>query len=210
MVSTKTNLTATQTSNRNTAIGLRIVYVPGLGDSYDPVRRVCLRIWQWYGARVTMVPMHWHSDEAYAQKRARLEAVIDDHAAERIVLLGESAGGSMVLAVYADQADRLAGVATLCGKNTRADQVGQAVYERNPAFYDAMQAVEAATPHLSAEQQRRFLSVVPWFDETVPVHETLLPGCRRLTLPAIGHVPAILLMLTLYAPLIVRHLRHRA
>lgn len=156
-----------------------------------------------YGVRVTMVPMRWQSDETYGDKRARVEEAIRKTAGEKVVVMGESAGGSMALAIYARHADTLAGLVTLCGKNTRPDTVSPDIYKRNPAFRDSMYEAEAAATALSMSDRWKFVSVVPWHDPTVPVAQTLLPGCQKMILPAVGHLLSILAMLTLYAPLIV-------
>ena len=185
-----------------------IIYLPGLGDKYDPIRRACLWVWRLYGGRVTMVPMRWASDESYHDKLARVEEVMLGRADERIVVMGESAGGSVALTLYAWHLKSVTGLATLCGKNTRPDTVSPGIYARNPAFWDSMRAAEAAVSELPSAARRRFVSVVPWYDPTVPVVETLLPGCRKMTVPAIGHLFSILAMLTLYAPFIVHRVKN--
>lgn len=156
-----------------------------------------------YGVRVTMVPMRWMSDEAYGDKRARVEEIIHKSSDEKIVLMGESAGGSMALTLYAEHVNTLVGLVTLCGKNTRSDNVSSYLYRRNPAFQDSMHRAEVVAIGLSRADRRRFVSVVPWYDPTVPVAQTLLPGCQKMTLPAVGHLFSIFAMLTIYAPLIV-------
>jgi pimeloyl-ACP methyl ester carboxylesterase len=182
---------------------LHIIYTPGLGDRYDPARRACLKLWRLYGARVTMVPMRWRSDETYADKRARVETLLGSESDEKVVLMGESAGGSVALALYAQYADSVAGAMTLCGKNTRSDNVASYLYTRNPAFRDSMRRAESVVDGLSQKQRQKFVSVVPWYDPTVPVQQTLIPGCQKMSLPAVGHLLSILAMLTIYAPLIV-------
>lgn len=179
------------------------MYLPGLGDRYDPIRRACLRVWRLYGVKTTMVSMSWRSDETYAAKRARVETALDKLIGERVVLIGESAGGSMALSIYGESHKRFTGVMTLCGKNTRSDNVQPNLYTRNPAFRESMRRVEVVARDMKLAQRRRFVSVVPFYDPTVPVAQTLLPDCRKLTLPAIGHVGSILAMLTIYAPIIV-------
>lgn len=186
---------------------IHIIYTPGLGDRYDPIRRACLGVWRMYGVRVTMVPMRWMSDEAYGDKRDRVEEAIHNSSDEKVILMGESAGGSMALALYAEHVDTLAGLVTLCGKNTRSDNVSPYLYRRNPAFQDSMHRAEAVAIGLSMADRRRFVSVVPWYDPTVPVAQTLLPGCQKMTLPAVGHIVSILAMLTIYAPLVVRRIK---
>lgn len=155
-----------------------------------------------------MVPMRWASNESYHDKLARVEEVMLGRADERIVLMGESAGGSVALTLYARHLKSVAGLATLCGKNTRPDTLSSGIYARNPAFRDSMHGAEVAASELPAAARRRFVSVVPWYDPTVPVAETLIPGCRKMTVPAVGHLFSILAMLTLYAPFIVRRVKN--
>lgn len=179
-----------------------IIYTPGLGDRYDPLRRACLWLWRLYGVRVTMVPMRWTSDEKYTDKRARVEKMLANATSERVVLMGESAGGSIALNMYAAHADTVAGALTLCGKNTRSDNVASRIYARNPAFRDSMLQAEISVRGLSKIQRSKFVSIVPFYDPTVPVQQTLIPDCQKMTLPAVGHLFSILAMLTLYAPII--------
>lgn len=181
-----------------------IIYTPGLGDRYDPLRRACLWLWRLYGVRVTMVPMRWTSDENYTDKRARVEELLTDAPSERIVLMGESAGGSIALSLYAAHADAAAGAMTLCGKNTRSDNVSARIYARNPAFRDSMLQAESSVLSLGKTQRTKFVSVVPFYDPTVPVQQTLIPGGQKMTLPVAGHLLSILAMLTIYAPFVVR------
>lgn len=186
---------------------IHIIYIPGLGDRYDPIRRTCLRLWRFYGVRVTMVPMRWTSSETYPDKRARVEEIMHLHAGEKVLLMGESAGGSMALATYAKHTDVLAGLVTLCGKNTHPDNVSPGIYRRNPAFRDSMLQAEAAAAQLPRAERGNFVSVVPWYDPVVPVSDTMLPDCQKVTLPAVGHLVSILCMLTVFAPIIVHRMK---
>lgn len=185
---------------------LHIIYLPGLGDRYDPIRRACLKAWRLYGVKTTMVSMSWRSDETYVAKRARVETALDKLAGERVVLIGESAGGSIALSIYGESHKKFTGVMTLCGKNTRSDNVQPALYTRNPAFRESMHRVEAVVRDMSLAQRRRFISVVPWYDPIVPIQQTLISNCQKMSLPIVGHLLSIFAMLTIYAPFIL----HRA
>jgi len=180
-----------------------IIYLPGLGDRYDPMRRFFLSAWSLYGVRVTMIPMRWSSDESYDAKRARVLSALDMFDNERVVLMGESAGGSMAVSVFAAQPGAVATTVTLCGKNTRSDNVSPRIYTHNPAFRESMQQAEMLVKNLQPKQSKQFVSIVPLYDPTVPVAETLIPGCQKMTLPLVGHLAAILAMLTIFAPLVV-------
>ncbi len=186
---------------------LHILYLSGFGNNYDPFRLRWLKRWRFRGVTVELVPMQWEGNETFEQKIIRIDKGIDRAAGKRIVLLGESAGGSMAVHMYARRPDDLHKVLTLCGKNRYPETVSQTYYERSPAFRVSMERLNASIDLLSDEQCCDFVSIHPLYDPTVPVKETLLPSCRRVRLPVIGHALTIGLGLTLLAPVIVHAVR---
>jgi hypothetical protein len=183
-----------------------LIYVPGLGDHYDPLRRFLLWFWQVYGVKTMLVPMCWRSHESYYDKRARLQNTVDDmhDKGYDITLIGESAGGSMALNAYATRSPKLFRVMTICGKNTQASSVSASLYRKNSAFNDSVLGAEKAVNQLTIEQRHAFISVHPIIDHKVPVRETLIPDCQEVTLWSIGHLATILFSLTVVSWLMVR------
>src|SRR5664279_3808255 len=175
-----------------------IIYVSGLGDRYDGLRRRCLAGWRLFGVRVVFVPMRWANNEDYAKKYQRLTGAIDNElrAGQQVTLCGESAGGSMVLIALANYGDKLYRAMTLCGKNNSPEIVSPDVYRKNPAFKQAMYAVPAAVAKLSGQQLNNFISVHAVADYVVPVPESIVPGGQSKTLPMIGHGATALMALT--------------
>lgn len=149
--------------------------------------------------------MKWNKG-TFEQKMADIDRAIDRARGKRVVLIGESAGGSMVIHAYARR-DDIAKVMTICGKNTHPESVDPKYYDDSTAFETSMELLNESLDSLSAEQTSRFVSIHPLYDPLLPVHSTLLPGCRRVWLFAVGHKPAILLALTLFAPIVVRAAR---
>lgn len=74
-----------------------IIYISGLGDRYDGLRRFCLRLWKYPGITTELAPMTWADSGSYDEKFARVVSAIDQVKGKRIVLFGESAGGSMAV-----------------------------------------------------------------------------------------------------------------
>lgn len=183
---------------------IHIIYVSGLGDGYDGLRRFCLRLWRYRNVTTELVSMAWADGKSYDEKYERLSKTIDDAAGKRIVLIGESAGGSMVVNMYAARAGDLYRVVTICGKNQGMHGVSPRYYQKNPAFRESMYATEKSIASLSEPQLRAFISVTPLFDPTVPIADTLLPGCQHVKLFAAGHFIPITLALTIYSWKIVR------
>lgn len=183
-----------------------IIYVPGLGDGYDPIRRFLLGFWRIYNVDVQMIPSGWSGTEPYENKVHRIQEAIANACGhgKRVVLIGESAGGSLALNVYASEPEKVSKVLTLCGKNTGPEKVSPRYYRKNPAFREAMQEVESSILKLTKAQRGRFVSVYPLFDPTVPVAETFIPDCQKVRIWSVGHLASVFIALTLASPLVVR------
>ena len=187
---------------------IHIIYLSGFGGQYDNFRLWALRRWRFRDVSVELVSMKWES-ETFLQKIARVDQAIDRARGKRIVLIGESAGGSMAVHIYARRPDELYKVMTICGKNSHPETVGQEYYDRSAAFRDSMVSLDKSINELTNNQRKQFVSIYPFYDETVPVRETLLPDCRRVRLWSIGHLPTIALAITLFSPILVRMARRK-
>lgn len=183
---------------------LHIIYVPGFGEVYDAGRRILLNGWRIFGATTEFVPMNWNGPETYHQKLHRVNRAIDNAAGKRIVVIGESAGGSIALPIYATRHNELHKVMTICGKNSSAANVAPHFYRKHSAFADAMQHTDNVVDQLDAKQLRNLVVFYPLFDEIIPYKETALPGSRVVRLASIGHFLTISLCLTLFSGYIVR------
>lgn len=180
-------------SNRTDTI--YVIYVPGLGDRYDVVRRVALWTWRFHvrKIRVLFVPMNWSdSVDTYETKVRRIAETISKlPASSRIILIGESAGGAMVLSNWIEDR-RVDTIVTVAGKNRGWDGVGERTYVKNPAFREAMKAVEAALPQSSNASRSRVVTVYSPYDTTVPPEDTMIPNAQEITIEARGHLMMIL------------------
>lgn len=183
---------------------IHIIYLSGFGTQYDAVRQRALRLWCFRGVTVELVPLRWESEESFGQKQARVDRAIDAKKDRRVVILGESAGGSMAVHVYARRAATLHKVMTICGKNAHPETVSESYYKRSPAFRESMRQLPHSTSLLTKKQTQDFVSIHPFYDPVVPVRETLLPGCKQVRLFAAGHLLVIACALTIFAPIIVR------
>ncbi|MCA9180530.1 MAG: alpha/beta hydrolase, partial [Planctomycetales bacterium] len=137
---------------------MQYIYIPGLGDNYDRYRASGLRDWskRRKGVTAELVPMRWSDrSETYGQKFARVEAAIaavsED---EAITLVGESAGGSMALAIFHKHATRISRCVTVCGKNRGADTLGAIYRQRTPTFFESVERTDAIIPKLSEDELR--------------------------------------------------------
>jgi pimeloyl-ACP methyl ester carboxylesterase len=184
---------------------IHILYISGLGDNYDKFRLRALKLWRFHGVSIELVPMTWHSG-TFEQKLARIDQAIDRAKNKRVVLIGESGGGTMVVHTYARR-DDIYKAMTLCGKNTNPEGVSPVYYRNNPAFKTSLDHLNASLAKLTDEKRGRFVSIHPIVDPVVPVRDTLLPGCKQITLLMYGHLIVIALGITIFSPILVRAAR---
>lgn len=183
---------------------LHIIYIPGFGDKYDWGRRALLHCWRILGVTTEFVPMRWNGRESYDEKLAHVNEAIDRASGQRIVLIGESAGGSVVLPIYAKRHDELYKVMTICGKNNNAASVAPKLYATHIAFQEAMRSTESVNAQLSSDLRKNFIVFYPLYDEVIPLSETIVPGGQLIRLISVGHFLTIFLALTLFSSYIVR------
>lgn len=186
------------------SVATHIIYISGFGDGYDSVRRRLLSKWRYDGVTVELLPMSWKSDETFEQKMTRIERVIDHATGTRIVLIGESASGSMVVHAYARRSADIAKVITICGKNAQPQNVMPRYYAKYPVFRDSMDRLDESIARLDDTARRRFVSIHPLYDPVVSVRDMLLPGCREVTIWAMGHLFVIFLILTVWSGKVIR------
>ena len=185
---------------------IHIFYIPGLGDNYDRYRKSVIRSWRKSSTQVTLIPMNWRDrDETYEQKLRRIQSEIRKSSAERIVLVGESAGGAMAVNEGLRSGTKVNKVITLCGKNIRSDRLAPSLALHNPAFKDALIASDRAVASMDADKDgRRFSVFYSPFDPMIWLKDTKLPGATMLKLPTSGHFFSIVFAITVLKRRIVK------
>jgi pimeloyl-ACP methyl ester carboxylesterase len=183
-----------------------ILYLSGFGDHYDWIRRFTLGFWKLYGVNVRLIPTSWSNQENYEEKFKRITNAIDaiDTKTTKVVLIGESAGGSLAINVFARRKEKIHKTITICGKNSGPDSVAPHYYKRNPTFRNSMNDLNKSVAALSKQDRRRVVSIYPLYDSIVPIRETLIPDCKQIRLPIIGHLFTIFFTLTFGAYFIAK------
>lgn len=183
---------------------IHIIYLSGFGDGYDSFRRLALAGWRLLGVTTELVPMRWNTIERYDDKIARINTKIQSVDKDvRIVIIGESAGGSMLLPVLRHHSDRISTAISLCGKNHDAQKVADRYYQKHVAFRPAMKAADEALAGMDNTLRQRLVVAYPLFDEVIPFDESYIPDCKTIRIPSIGHLTSIFLSLTIFSPLLI-------
>lgn len=183
---------------------LHIIYVSGFGSRYDSVRHFLLRFWRLYGVNAELASMRWNDGSSYETKMDLLNRLLDKNRDKKVVLIGESAGASIVINAYANRTADIHRAMTLCGKNRGAKTVASRFYSKSPAFKDSIYAADINTEKLSKSQRANITSIYSLYDSVIPTHESITPGSREVRLWAFGHLTSILLGLSLFSFILVR------
>lgn len=173
-----------------------IVYVPGLGDGYHRLRAAALGWWKVWGANVVPVKIDWYDGHDIDQKMSLIKQAIDTIPPQhRVVLIGESAGAALALhtSVISDRIDR---VITLCGVARPTTPISAALRRKAPALDQAVNT-------LPEQYEVEVHSIRAAIDGVVGPRYSSVLGARRHVVWFVGHLPTIVLCLTILAPYMV-------
>jgi len=186
---------------------IHIIYIPGLGDSYDSLRSRALKAWPYlYKISTELVPMSWSSEPELQPKLQRVEAAIRRAEVDgnKVVLIGESAGAAIALKVYADGAD-LHKLITICGVANPKIRIGESFAHRAPALPKVVDDLRMTNLPKNTNVLHSYRAV---YDEVISASNTIAPGARVHTLWSLGHLITITFCLTIFSLLIVRTVKH--
>lgn len=182
-----------------------IIYIPGLGDGYDGLRRAGLLTWQLWGVSTELVPMKWYGGGDLATRCAMVAAAIDraQRRGRRVILVGESAGASLAINVASRRSD-IHGLMTICGiVNSRAE-VSSTIRKKSPAFNQSLAQLEHDIRELDLA---KVCNVRAGVDSIVPKRSSVIPGATQRIIWSVGHVTTVALCLSVYGGLLVRFAR---
>ena len=178
-----------------------IIYIPGLGDHYDAGRSTALKFWRLFGVTTQLLPMQWNAGSTYEDKFKEVMAAIKraQDAGYAVSLVGESAGASMALNA-AVQASSLYSIVLLAGIASTSTPISSYIKARSPAF---AASVAALSKTLAKIDTSNIHIVQALWDPTVPTRHNQINGAHAHTIWSIGHIPTIVLCITLLSPFII-------
>jgi hypothetical protein len=185
-----------------------IIYVPGLGDDYDWVRRFFLIFWRIYGVKAQLVSMQWYDGESYDEKYARVKAAIEagEKQGYTVSIIGESAGASMAMNIFS-RTPSLHKMISLCGVNLSSAPVSPHIFARSPAFKQAVSSLTASKDQAVSNRAADILVVVGFVDTKVPPLKNRITGVGQRKVFGFGHIPTILLCLSVYSFMLIREIK---
>ena len=185
-----------------------ILYIPGLGDSYDGFRKFSIFFWRIFGVRTELIPMQWYDGKNYEDKLIRVERAIKRAQSKgyTVSLIGESAGGSMAMNVFAHD-ESLYRLISLCGVNSYKTPISPRIFQRGPAFKESVSILNDSQSIAIKTRVKRITVITALYDPTVPIKSNIVSGARRVTIWSIGHLTTIVLCLTIFSFVLVREVK---
>lgn len=168
-----------------------IIYIPGLGDRYDPFRRACLKLWRVWGVTTEHIPIVWYDGGDFEEKYAKIKRSIDAVGDRRVVIIGESAGATLALQVAANEPD-IHRVITLCGVARPETPIATYLRRRAPALHHGVNTLKTSFD-IDVHSVRAFA------DNVVGRPYSVVKGSTEHVIWSIGHFTTIALCLTLYS-----------
>lgn len=164
------------------------IYIPGLGDHFDLLRKIALGRWKNAETKVTFVPMRWaNKHDTFEEKYERVAKAIERAKHDKIILVGESAGGAMALLTFSRHMEAVDQVITVCGYNHDAEDVNPMHKTKHPAFYRLMPSVDKVVAGLNQKAASRITTIFSTADTTVVPKHSQIEGAKAIILHTPGH-----------------------
>ncbi|MEK7591783.1 MAG: 5-formyltetrahydrofolate cyclo-ligase [Patescibacteria group bacterium] len=177
-------------------IDLHCIYAPGLNDQCLLNRflvSLLPKIWIQFGVKTHIFSPRWRSAELYVVKEKRLLVLIDSlHKQNNLIfLVGQSAGGSIVLNVFSKRKETVVGVINVAGRLCRGIKVFptlQLASISSPAFQASVEQCEDVSEKtLRKDDRKRIMTIRPIWDEVVPSLTVSIAGARNDRVPLFEH-----------------------
>lgn len=179
-----------------------IIIIPGLGN------RVKEHIWAtstWIRFRIAphVFDTRWQIEErGFEEKMARLLELTDSlaHTNSRISVVGNSAGSSLALNLFAKRKKVIDKVVINCGRIREGDwpwfTFNQAT-AWSPSFKDSVLTAQEYEKTLTLDDKKKILTLRPLFDEVVPPSTVSMRGAFNRIIPSVEHSLSIMLTMTI-------------
>lgn len=182
----------------------KIILVPGLGDQSAHLRFITKQ-WKKIGIETIVYPVGWRDGETFTPKLNRLLKFVDGFVKDghTVSLIGNSAGGSAVLNIFAARKDIIHRVINICGRVRTGTTKGFRSFEnrtsRSLAFAESIKMAEEAEKSFTAKDRAKIMTIRPLFDELVPDDTLTIQGATNVKIPMIVHSVSIISALTVFS-----------
>lgn len=190
-----------------------IIVIPGLGNGVAK-HEFALKGWRRYKIVPHVFDARWKTEEPdFEPKLRRALELIDSLAGKntRISLVGNSAGSSFVLNIFAKRKTKIHRVIINCGRVRTGDwpwfTFNQATAV-SPSFKQSVLMAQKAERTFLKTDRAKILTLRPVFDEVVPPNTVTIEGSTNEVLPSVEHIITIALAMTILKHKIINFILH--
>jgi pimeloyl-ACP methyl ester carboxylesterase len=172
-----------------------VILVPGLRDGQQPLLKLVLLNWRLNDLAAELHLAPWTDvKEKLDDKLARLVSLVESYQADKVSLVGISAGGSLVLNAFIKRPKLVSHVVTVCapirvilGQKPKGD----ALLEANPALRASLESCERGIGQLSAKDKHQVLTIRSAHDQLIADQAVLLDGATNIKISGFNHTLGI-------------------
>jgi pimeloyl-ACP methyl ester carboxylesterase len=176
-----------------------LIIIPGLGDHalfYSFLKLV----WAALGFKTYVFSYRWEDAPSNDLSMGRLLSYIDSNPDELFYIIGASAGGTAAINALIERPERITRIATVC---TPYDVIPHA---RNLILRQSIVRLIKNLKRADIRTKHNILSVYARSDSIVNPQLSRYPTVVSKELPVSGHALTIFLAMTLWSPVIKKHL----
>lgn len=179
-----------------------VIIIPGLGNETEKLKWV-LNSWNKYHLIPYVFDARWKIEENSFQPKLDEALKLVDSLVEkntRISLIGNSAGSSFALNIFAQRKKLIHRVVINCGRVRRGDWpwfTFEQATKSSPSFKESVIRAEKIEKKLTNNDRKKIITFRPLFDEVVPPQTVTIQGAKNEIIPSIEHMCSIALSMTL-------------
>lgn len=181
---------------------IHLLYFNGLGSGSTRWReKLAMRYLLKQGIEVRHIQVNWYANEPFGTILDRVTLLVkkDLEKHGKVVLVGSSAGGSLVVNILGRIPDKNLSAVTLCSRLSLANlpwwdrrSLERMAYlgrsKESKLFFDSVTYCSHITiPKLTKTDKRRLLIIQQWMDDVVPRVTMSIKGVRVHKVPGFGH-----------------------
>lgn len=189
-----------------------VIIVAGLGNNVAALTWAT-RGWKRYGLTPHVFNAKWTEEEPELQlKLNRAIRLVDELTArgDKVSLLGNSAGSSFVVNLYAARIHKIHKVVINCGRIRTGGWLWftfDQTTKHSPSLKESVVRSEKVIGSLTTADKKKILTMRPLFDEVVPWFTVPIPGTKNVVTPSVEHLLSIALHMTVFRSVIINFLQ---
>lgn len=185
-----------------------VIIIPGLGNDVAK-HEWASNSWKKFGIIPHVFDAKWKIEEnGFQTKLDRALKLVDSLTSKnsKISIVGNSAGSSFALNIFAERKKQINKVIVNCGRVRDGDWpwfTFEQATKSSPSFKESVLRAQKLEKTFTNNDRQKILTLRPLFDEVVPPFTVPIPGAKNFITLSIEHSLSIALNMTLFKKQII-------